>query len=82
MKMNLQKMIEHLQEMGKVKFEDGDVKKAITELSKRGYEVRFDSSADYLVLESRSGVEEARIDYCPNCNIAYCQGRYTTGQCE
>ena len=22
------------------------------------------------------------IDYCPECNVAYCQGRYTTGQCE
>ncbi len=22
------------------------------------------------------------VDYCPGCNIAYCQGRYTTGQCE
>jgi hypothetical protein len=22
------------------------------------------------------------IDLCPNCSIAYCQGRYTTGQCE
>jgi hypothetical protein len=22
------------------------------------------------------------IDYCPGCNVAYCQGRYTTGQCE
>ena len=19
---------------------------------------------------------------CPGCNVAYCQGRYTTGQCE
>ena len=22
------------------------------------------------------------VDYCPECNVAYCQGRYTTGQCE
>ena len=22
------------------------------------------------------------IDYCPGCNVAYCHGRYTTGQCE
>ena len=29
-----------------------------------------------------NGVEEARIDYCSGCNIAYCRGRYTTGQCE
>ena len=25
---------------------------------------------------------QENIDLCPNCNIAYCQGRYTTGQCE
>ena len=22
------------------------------------------------------------VDYCPDCNVAHCQGRYTTGQCE
>ena len=22
------------------------------------------------------------VDYCPDCTVAYCQGRYTTGQCE
>ncbi len=27
-------------------------------------------------------VEAAWTDYCPGCNIAHCQGRYTTGQCE
>jgi len=27
-------------------------------------------------------VTQENIDLCPNCNIAYCQGRYTTGQCE
>ena len=27
-------------------------------------------------------VEAVWTDYCPGCNIAYCQGRYTTGQCE
>jgi len=21
-------------------------------------------------------------ELCPGCNVAYCQGRYTTGQCE
>ncbi len=26
--------------------------------------------------------EVQNIDYCPGCNIAYCRGRYTTGQCE
>jgi hypothetical protein len=26
--------------------------------------------------------KEEVIDYCPGCNVAYCQGRYTTGQCE
>ena len=26
--------------------------------------------------------EIQNIDYCPGCSIAYCQGRYTTGQCE
>jgi hypothetical protein len=26
--------------------------------------------------------EKETIDYCPGCNVAYCQGRYTTGQCE
>ncbi len=26
--------------------------------------------------------EKETIDYCPECNVAYCQGRYTTGQCE
>lgn len=25
---------------------------------------------------------QENIDLCPNCNIAYCRGRYTTGQCE
>ena len=28
-----------------------------------------------------SGAKEA-VDYCPECNVAYCRGRYTTGQCE
>lgn len=79
MKMNLERIIEFLQEMGKVKFEDGDVKKTIEELDKRGYEVHFDSSTDYLVLDSKKNKE---TDYCPECNVAYCQGRYTTGQCE
>ena len=77
--MNLERIIEFLQEMGKVKFEDGDVKKTINELSKRGYKVRFDPSTDYLILDS---VEKVWTDYCPECSIAYCQGRYTTGQCE
>ena len=27
-------------------------------------------------------VTQENIDLCPNCNIAYCRGRYTTGQCE
>ena len=26
--------------------------------------------------------KEENIDYCPGCTVAYCQGRYTTGQCE
>jgi hypothetical protein len=26
--------------------------------------------------------EKETIDYCPGCNVAYCRGRYTTGQCE
>ena len=26
--------------------------------------------------------EKKETDYCPGCNVAYCQGRYTTGQCE
>ena len=26
--------------------------------------------------------KKENIDYCPGCSIAYCQGRYTTGQCE
>lgn len=52
MKMNLERIIEFLQEMGKVKFEDGDVKKTIEELDKRGYEVHFDPSMDYLVLDN------------------------------
>jgi len=26
--------------------------------------------------------EVQNIDYCPGCNVAYCRGRYTTGQCE
>ena len=25
---------------------------------------------------------EKEVDYCPGCNVAYCHGRYTTGQCE
>ena len=82
--MNLELMIEHLQETGKVLYREGNVKKAVEELDKRGYKVRFDSSTDYLVLESRGGdgVKEAWTDHCPECNIAYCHGRYTTGQCE
>ena len=80
--MNLEKMIEHLQETGKVLYRNGDVKKAITELDKKGYKVRFDPSTDYLVLDGRNDVKDARTDYCPGCNVAYCQGRYTTGQCE
>ncbi|NMA58399.1 hypothetical protein [Clostridium cochlearium] len=80
--MNLQKMIEHLQETGKVLYRNGDVKKAIAELDKKGYKVYFNPSIDCLVLKSRNDVEEAWTDYCPGCNVAYCQGRYTTGQCE
>lgn len=80
MKMNLERMVEHLQETGKVYFPEGNVKEAIEELDRMGYEVHFDSSTDYLVLESIKNNET--IDYCPECNVAYCQGRYTTGQCE
>lgn len=80
--MNLEKMIEHLQEVGRVKFEEGNVKEAIAELDKRGYKVYFNPSIDCLVLKSRNDVEEVRIDYCTECNIAHCHGRYTTGQCE
>ena len=50
--MNLKVMIEHLQEVGRVKFEEGNVKEAIEELDKMGYEVHFDSSNDYLVLDN------------------------------
>ena len=27
-------------------------------------------------------LEKEAVDYCPGCNVAYCRGRYTTGQCE
>jgi len=27
-------------------------------------------------------LEKEAVDYCPGCNVAYCHGRYTTGQCE
>lgn len=50
--MNLVRMIEHLQESGKVHFRDGDVKKAIEKLDKKGYEVHYDSSNDCLVLDN------------------------------
>ena len=32
--------------------------------------------------ETDTWKEEAWTDYCPGCNVAYCRGRYTTGQCE
>ena len=32
-------------------------------------------------LNEKKATQE-NIDLCPNCSIAYCQGRYTTGQCE
>lgn len=32
--------------------------------------------------DSEEKATQENIDLCPNCNIAYCQGRYTTGQCE
>ena len=50
--MNLKNMIEHLQEMGKVYFPEGNVKEAIEKLGKKGYEVHFDSSTDCLVLDN------------------------------
>lgn len=50
--MNLKNMIEHLQEMGKVYFPEGNVKEAIEKLDKKGYEVHFDSSTDFLVLDN------------------------------
>jgi alpha-amylase/alpha-mannosidase (GH57 family) len=32
--------------------------------------------------EEEEKATQENIDLCPNCSIAYCQGRYTTGQCE
>lgn len=57
MKLNLELMVEHLQEMGKVHFPEGNVKEAIEELDKKGYEVHFDPSMDYLVLDNRRNNE-------------------------
>mgnify|MGYP000877346606 CR=1 FL=1 len=52
MKLNLELMVEHLQETGKVLFRKGDLRGAIKELDKLGYEVHYDSSTDYLVLDN------------------------------
>jgi hypothetical protein len=52
MKMNLELMIEHLQETGKVYFPEGSVKEAVEELGKMGYEVHFNPSTDCLVLDA------------------------------
>lgn len=30
----------------------------------------------------KEAVDYCPVDYCPGCNVAYCHGRYTTGQCE
>lgn len=52
MKMNLERMVEHLQETGKVLFRKGDVREAVEELGKMGYEVHFNPSTDCLVLDA------------------------------
>jgi hypothetical protein len=49
-KMNIEKMVEHLQETGKVYFPKGDVREAIEELDRIGYEVYFEPSTDNLIL--------------------------------
>jgi len=59
--MNLEVMIEHLQETGKVSFREGNVTKAIKELYKKGYKVEFDSSNDYLVLVEKMANQENLI---------------------
>ena len=59
--MNLEVMIEHLQETGKVSFRKGNVTKAIKELYKKGYKVEFDSSNDYLVLVEKMANQENLI---------------------
>ena len=59
--MNLEVMIEHLQEMGKVSFREGNVTKAIKELYKKGYKVEFDSSNDCLVLVEKMANQENLI---------------------
>ena len=33
-------------------------------------------------MKEKLNEKEENIDYCPGCTVAYCQGRYTTGQCE
>ena len=59
--MNLEVMIEHLQEMGKVSFREGNVTKAIKELYKKGYKVEFDSGNDCLVLVEKMANQENLI---------------------
>ena len=59
--MNLEVMIEHLQETGKVSFRKGNVTKAIKELYKKGYKVEFDSGNDCLVLVEKMANQENLI---------------------
>ncbi len=52
MKLNLELMVEHLQETGKVLLKRGDLRGAIKALDKLGYEVHYDSNTDYLILDN------------------------------
>lgn len=52
MKVNLKLMVEHLQETGKVLYREGDVREAIKELDRMGYEVHLNPSTDCLVLDN------------------------------
>ena len=52
--MNLKNMIEHLQETGKVLYREGNLREAIKELDRMGYEVHFYPPTDYLFIDKKT----------------------------
>ena len=68
------KVLVHVKELGgfqrveKVDLKDG-----------KGFGKEFGKNV--VILDEKPFVPK-KEQLCPGCNVAYCQGRYTTGQCE
>lgn len=58
---NIEGIIEHLEEMGKCSFPNGDVSETLSRLEEAGYICSFDQSNDYIILE------EITIQQFVNC---------------